>query len=169
MSPARILGALAGLGCGALFYAVYRCDQTLSNRVLSAVCGERYAQLRDTLRHWLALPPVVRGCLPSALWCFVGSCLCGGWHVRVGSRRELGLVWLFPTINAAWEGVQALGWTDGRADVADALAGMVGGTLARVIFRARMAHDHVAFFPWSWRLGVLLAGISTMGLADVWR
>lgn len=170
MSAARLLAALAGLGCGLLFYVAYRCDQTLSNRLVASLCGERYVQIKDALRHWLALPPVLRGCVPSALWCFVGGCLCGGWRVRLGQKCEIGLVWLFPALNATWEGVQALGWTDGRADATDVLAGAVGGVLSLILFRAPPPREHTAVpvVSWSWRLGVLLVCVSTMGLADVW-
>lgn len=170
MSAARLLAAIAGLILGLLFYVAFRCDQTLGNRLVAGLWGERYPVVKDALRHGLALPPVLLGCMPSGLWCFVGSCLCSGWRVRFGKAREMGLAWLFPSLNALWEAVQGLGWTDGRADAADVLAGLVGGALSCAIFRFRHPEQRPAALVVfrGWRLGLLLVGVSTMGLADVW-
>lgn len=168
MNRRRIAVALAGLGIGLVFYLGYRSGSTVSNRLLHRLCGgETYEQLKYTARAWLPVPGILRGCLPSALWCLIGTSLLGGWKINVRGRL-LPLAWLCPSFNAAWEGVQKLGWTDGRADPLDVLAGVAGWAVAQAIFR-RSDAAAVLPFSWNWRMSVVVATIACVGLADVWK
>ncbi|MES2692690.1 MAG: hypothetical protein V4773_04400 [Verrucomicrobiota bacterium] len=169
MSSARLLCALTGLGLGFLFYLAHRSDHTLSNRLASSLCGTSYFPLKQELKQWLPMAPALRGCLPSALWCFIGTSLFGGWKIRLGMRRVLPLAWLCPCLNALWEVIQWIRWTDGRADPLDVVAGLVGWLGAHLIlFRAEQPTEEIATL-WNWRVGVVLTGCACMGLADVWR
>jgi hypothetical protein len=170
MSRSRLASALLGLGFGLLFYLAYRTDQTVSNRLMRHLCGPScYEQLRDALRTWFPLSAVLRGCLPSALWCFIVTSLVGGWRVRLRSGRILSLTWLPPLFNAGWEIIQWLGWTDGRADWRDCVAGYAGWFLATALFfRTPAPKDEIAAL-WNWRVGVAAAGFACMALADVWK
>lgn len=169
MSRARIVGVAAGLLAGLLFYWAHRSSLTLSNRMLQWLCGPAwYAAVRAELHGWLPLPAAVRGSLPSALWCFIVGAGCGGWNLRLGRRGRVPLVWLAAGVNAGWELVQAAGWTNGRADPLDAVAGVLGCALARRCFGPATQSAELA--PgFNWRTGVTLACLCSMGLAHVWR
>jgi hypothetical protein len=155
---------------GLLFYLAHRSDHTLSNRLVSYVCGpSAYVQLKQELRHWLPVPLVLRGCLPSVLWCFIVISLFGGWKIRIGGCRMLPLAWLSPVINACWEIIQCIGWTDGHADSLDVVAGLVGWTIAHVIFFHSPKPAEEISALWNWRMGIAMTGFATMGFADVWK
>jgi hypothetical protein len=170
MNLPRLLCATMGLGAGLLLYLGYRSDHTLSNRLVSYLCGPKaYLFLQQELRHWLPLPVVLRGCLPSALWCLIGTSLFGGWKIRLSSGQLLSLAWLFPFGNAAWEIIQWVGCTDGRSDWRDVVAGFIGGMIAHAAF-IRSAPSTTEFSArWNWRAGAVLAGFVSMGFADVWK
>lgn len=170
MSIRRLAFAFLGLGFGLWFYLAYRSDQTLGNRVVSYLCGPSiYFPLKQDLRHWLPLPAILRGCLPSALWCFIATSLVGGWKIRTGGDRPLELKWLPPFLNAGWEVVQWAGWTDGRADWRDAVAGFVGWGVVQMMLSGSARPTEEIPALWGWRTGVVMAAFGCMGLADVWR
>jgi hypothetical protein len=169
MSRARLSCVLLGLGFGLLFYLAYRTDHTVSNRVLRSLCGgANYLELKQHARQLLPVPAAFRGCLPSALWCFIATSLLGGWRLRLGRERFLAVSWLGPAFNAAWEGVQWLGWTDGRGDPGDIVAGLAGWLLASALF-LRATRPVEETVPWTWRAGMMITAFACMGLADVWR
>src|SRR5205085_2229209 len=113
MNLRRLICALLGLAFGLIFYLAWRSDHTLSNRLVNFLGGHTvYLELKQEFRHWLPLPIFLRGCLPSALWCFIATSLVGGWKIHLGGGRVLELAWLAPFFNAGWEGVQWIGWTD---------------------------------------------------------
>jgi hypothetical protein len=170
MSLPRLVCALLGLGLGLLFYLAYRSDHTVSNRVVSYLCGPSgYLELKQELRLWLPVPVFLRGCLPSALWCLIVTSLLGGWKIRIGNSHALPLAGLCPLINATWEIVQWIGWTDGRADWRDAVAGLVGWLIAHALFfRSARPSEEISAL-WNWRVGVVMTGFACMGLADVWK
>lgn len=169
MSPLRLLCAVLGLIVGLLFYLGYRSDHTVSNRLLQHTCSpERYVQFKQQARRWLPVPALLRGSLPSALWCFIATSLAGCWRVRISSRI-FSISLLCPLFNATWEVVQWLGLTNGRGDWLDAVAGVVGWVLAQLVF-ARSPEDPVEIVaPWDWRLAVATAGFACMGFAHVWK
>jgi hypothetical protein len=170
MSIRRVACAFLGLGLGLWFYLAHRSDQTLSNRLVNYLCGPSiYFPLKQELRRWLPLPAVVRGCLPSALWCFIATSLVGGWKIRIGGDRLLELAWLAPFVNAGWELVQKFGWTDGRADWRDAVAGFVGWGMAQLVFFRPARPTEEIFSLWSWPVGVVMLAFGCMGFADVWK
>lgn len=169
MNRRRLLCAFGGLGLGFLFYLAHRSDYTVSNRLLGVVCGpSTYLKIKHELKHWLPIPFAIRGCLPSALWCFVVTSLLGGWSLRGWRNRTLSLGWLCPFFNAGWEGVQAFGWTDGYADWLDAMAGFGGAMIARGL---SIGSPEPVVIPslWSWRLGIVVSSFASMALADVWK
>lgn len=170
MSRARIAAALLGLGFGLLFYLAYRTDQTLSNRFVRALCGSSvHDQLKHELRAWLPMSVSLRGCLPSALWCFIVTSLAGGWRVRLPSGRAVSITWLSPLFNVVWEIIQWAGWTDGRADWQDCVAGYAGWILScGLFFRTPAPADEISAL-WNWRVGVVASGFACMALADVWK
>lgn len=168
MNPLRLLCALLGLALGLVFYLGYRSDHTVSNRLLQHTCAPaRYLRLKETARRWLPVPAILRGCLPSALWCFIATSLTGGWRLRI-SRRLFSLSLLSPLFNAAWEVVQWLGWTNGRADWLDALAGVAGWLLACLVFAHGEEPAEIPA-PWDWRVALAAAGFACMGFAHVWK
>ena len=169
MSGRRIALALTGLGLGLVFYLGYRSDQTVSNRLLRWICSQSaYEHGQVIARHWLPVPSPLRGCLPSALWCLIASSLTGGWKLCVGRRWILPCASLSPWINAAWEIVQGLGWTDGCGDVLDGVAGIAGWALAAFMLR-EVARAVPLRFSWNWRMGVVALAFACMGFADIWR
>jgi hypothetical protein len=169
MSRARLSCALLGLGVGLLFYLAHRTDHTVSNRVLAHLGGAaNYAQLKQHAREWLPVPVALRGCLPSALWCFIATSLLGGWQLRVGRDRFLRASGLCPLFNGAWEGVQWLGWTDGRGDPGDIIAGVAGWLLASAVLVPAGPPAEVTV-SWRWRAGLMVTAVACIGLADVWR
>jgi hypothetical protein len=169
MSRARLASAAAGLALGLLFYVAHRTDQTLSNRIVAWICGPAaYLQLKQALRDWLPVPSFLVGCLPSALWCFVVTSLCGAWKIRLRAR-VVPIAWLAPLGNAGWEIVQGLGWTDGHGDWLDAAAGVGGGLLAKIIFTRAAQPAETISIRWNWRLAVVTTSFACMGLADVWK
>src|SRR5687768_12994119 len=112
MKTSAVVGAGLGLGVALVFYLAHRSDYTVNNRLVSGLLGQPYyLQLKQELRLWCSLPMWLRGCLPSALWCFIVTSVCGGWRVGLGRGRMMRLVWLCPGVNALWEGVQWIGWT----------------------------------------------------------
>jgi hypothetical protein len=170
MSRRRLACTFLGLALGVFFYLAYRSDYTVSNRWVSYLCGpSTYRVLKHELAHWLPIPAVLRGCMPSALWCFIATSLFGGWTIRISVDRAPPLAPVPPLLNAGWELVQWLGWTDGRADWRDVVAGFVGWGIARLLFLrpARPLKEISAL--WNWRLGVVVAGLGCIGLADVWK
>lgn len=170
MSIARLLSAFLGLGAGLLFYLAYRSDHTVGNRLVACACGpSAYSHLKHELRLYLPVPTIIRGCLPSAIWCFIVTSVIGGWKIRRGTRRSIPLAWLAPAINAIWELVQWAGWTDGRADWLDVVAGIAGGVIAQLLFFRSTKNGEEIPLAWSWRVSVMIASIACMGLADVWK
>jgi hypothetical protein len=169
MTPRRIVGVLAGLGIGLLFYLAHRSDRTVSNQVLSWLCGPgTYSQLKQEAKHWLPVPLALCGCLPSAMWCFIVTSLVRGWNLRIGSNCVLQLSRLGPLLNAALEAAQWIGLTDGHADELDVIAGFAGGLLAHWMFpNSRKPLDVPC--SWNWRLGLVAAGFACVGFADVWK
>lgn len=169
MSRARVASAGAGLALGLLFYVAHRTDHTLSNRLLAGLCGPAaYAQLKQAVRDWLPVPSFLLGCLPSGLWCFVVTSLCGGWKLRLGART-FPIAWLAPLFNAGWEIVQGLGWTDGHGDWLDAAAGLGGWLLSKLAFARAARSAEMISIRWNWRVAVVASGFACMGLADVWK
>ena len=166
----RLFSACLGLALGLGFYLAYRSDYTLSNRLVRHLCGSaNFVHFQQELRHWLPVPLLLRGSLPSALWCFVVTSLVGGWKVSVDGRIIVQLVWLAPLFNACWEFIQWIGWTDGHADLMDVVAGLVGWFVARHIFiRSTKPVEEIPDFK-DWRVAVVVAGIACMGFADVWK
>lgn len=169
MKISAVVGAMVGLGFGLIFYLTYRSDDTVSNRLLIGLLGStNFFQLKHELRPWFPLPEWLRGCLPSALWCFIVTSVCGSWHVVLGCGHCLRLAWLGPLVNAIWEGVQWAGGTDGRGDGLDVLAGFVGGGLAGWLAGPGGKSAEIPW-RWDWRLGVTVTCLACMGLADVSR
>jgi hypothetical protein len=167
MSRARIFATLFGLALGLLFYLAYRTDQTLSNRLVGALCDtSTYDQLKHALRAWLPIPVGLRGCLPSALWCFLVVSLAGGWRVRLQSGQGLSITWLPPLFNAGWEMIQWLGWTDGHPDWKDGVAGYAGWLLSLLMFSRTPLHAAEISALGNWRVFVVVAGFASMALAD---
>jgi hypothetical protein len=168
MTRARWSCIFVGLLLGLLFYLAYRSDYTLSNRLLRWLCGTgNYLHLKQEARRWLLVPACLRGALPSALWCFVVTNLLGGWKIQT-PRGERPLAWIVPLMNAGWEAVQALHWTDGCADWLDVLAGFAGCWAAELLF-CRASPHHVAGPFTVWRITLVAAGVVSMGMADVWK
>lgn len=169
MSRRRVACALAGLAVGLIFYLGYRSDRTLSNRLLHAAVGqETFQECRRIARACLPMPAPLHGCLPSALWCLIGTSLIGGWKIELTRGRALALGGFCPCFNAAWEIVQWLGWTDGHADPLDVVAGIAGWAVAWVLFRESRRAGSIPL-TLNWRFGVMLAAVACMGFADVWR
>lgn len=171
MNRRRLLCALLALGLGLIFYLAYRSDYTLGNRLVRYLCGPAaYLRLKLALSQWLpVLPRELRGCLPSALWCIVGTSLLGGWKIRLGVRHVVPLALLPPALNAGWEFVQWAGWTDGHADWLDVCAGLAGWMVVQAVFFRPARPAEEIPLQWSWRTGVMLAGFACMGFADVWK
>jgi hypothetical protein len=169
MSRRRVVLAVAGLGLGLLFYLGYRSDYTVSNRMLRWICGQpAYEHFQHAARYWLPVPGLLRGCLPSALWCLIGTSLLGGWKMDLRPGWTLPLAGMCPWFNTGWEMVQWLGWTDGRGDVLDVIAGIAGYGLAQGAIRGSAKLVPISF-SWNWRLGVIAMAIGCIGFADVWR
>ena len=167
MSRARLLCALAGLAFGFAFYFAYRSDSTLSNRLVRWLCTPAdYAHAKQQVRAWLPVPVALRGCLPSALWCFIVATLLGEWRIPLWRVRTLPLAWIGVFFNAGWEAIQWAGWTDGRRDWRDVAAGLAGWAVANLI-PFEHEHDTVVALRWSWRWGIVAFGFACMGLADV--
>lgn len=146
----------------------HRTDQTLSNRIVAWLSGPTaYLQLRQVLRDWLPVPSFLVGCLPSALWCFVVTSICGGWKIRLGACAAP-TAWLAPLSNAGWEIVQALGGTDGCGDWLDALAGLGGWLAADMAFARSGRPAEEIRARWDWRVAVVVLSWACGGLADVW-
>lgn len=168
MNVVRVLCVMLGLAVGLVFYLGHRSDQTVSNRLLQHTCTpERYLQLKQQARRWLPVPALLRGCLPSALWCFIATSLMSAWRIRISSRL-ISFTFLCPLFNATWEIVQWLGWTNGRGDWQDAVAGVVGWLLASAVFHRSEESVEIAL-PWDWRMAVAAAGFACMGFAHVWK
>lgn len=169
MSRSRLIGASAGLALGLLFYLAYRSDSTLSNRLLGWLCGPgNYLRLKQEVRAWLPVPLALRGCLPSALWCFIVTSLVGEWRIHLWRAHDVPLARLAVLFNAGWEAIQWIGWTDGRGDWRDVVAGVAGWTAAHLIpFEPQ--HAAVLSSRWGWRWGVVVSSFACMGLADVWK
>ena len=169
MTARRIACAFIGLGVGLLFYLTHRSDHTLSNRVLRWLCGPNaYVGLKQIAQSCFLVPVECRGCLPSALWCFIAASLCGPWTLRLRTGPALRLGSLCPWFNAAWEMVQWLQWTDGHADRLDVVAGFAGWLVALGAF-AGSAQPKEISPRWNWQAGVVIMTFAAMGLADVWR
>lgn len=169
MSRARLMAALLGLAFGFVFYLAHRSDHTLSNRLVRSVCAPlRYGELQRQLHAALPVTPALRGCLPSALWCFIVASLLGGWQIRVGWKRRFPLAGAGVLVNAAWEVIQWLNWTDGRGDWRDVVAGLAGWALAHLALAAGDDTPELST-PSGWRWGVVVSGLACMGLADVWK
>lgn len=169
MNPRRLLCAFLGLAGGLLFYLAYRSEHTVSNQLLRTVFGPaQYVAFKQGVRAWLPIPAALRDSLPSALWCFIVASLLGGWKLPAGRGRSLSLAAIGPVFNAGWEIVQGCGWTNGRADWRDAVAGIAGWAVAELLFRHS---DEPVEIPlrWGWRTGVVVAGFACMGLAHVWK
>lgn len=170
MNLRRLVCALLTLGLGMLFYLAYRTDCTLVNRLIGQLLGPAdYLKLKLGLRHWLPVPPGLVGCLPSALWCIVGTSLVGCWRIRLGRQWLLPLTFLPPVFNAWWESVQWAGWTDGHADWLDVVAGLAGWLVAQVLLLRSAGPTEEIPVQWNWRMGVMLASFACMGFADVWN
>lgn len=169
MNRARVFCAVLGLAAGLLFYLAHRSDRTLSNRLVSWACGpDVYAELKHDLRPCVPVPALLRGCLPSALWSFIATSLVSGWSIRASGNRLIALAPLCPLFNALWEVVQALGWSDGHADLQDVAAGCIGWLVAQLAFLSAGKPVEIPL-RWTWRLGVVLSGVACIGLADVWK
>lgn len=169
MSMPRTFCALSGLGIGLVFYLAHRSDHTVSNRLLNYFFGpSTYLHLKQAASHWLPMPGALRGCLPSALWCFIVTSMCGGCNFRLARSRILTLACISPLINAGWEAIQWFGFTDGHADWFDVFAGVGGWMIAHVI-SIRSAKPVEISALWSWRFGIVLSGFACMGFADVWK
>ena len=170
MTTRRLVCAFLGLSFGLLFYLAFRSDQTVSNRLVRILCGpSNYFQLKNGLRHGLPVPRVLRGCLPSALWCLIATSLIGAWRLRLSESIVLRLGWWPPVFNAGWEMVQWAGWTHGRADWQDVIAGFVGWMVGVVLVsRPATAPEEIPSLG-NWRVGVVIAGFTCMGFAYVWK
>ncbi len=170
MNRARVVCSVVGMGVGLLFYFAYRSEYTVSNRLVRACTGSsHYAELRLQVRQLLPVPAVVRGCLPSALWCLIVTSFFGGWNLRLAQGTIVRVAWLCPFLNAAWELVQGVGWTDGHADGLDVLAGFAGWGCAELLFARSQPYWVSLSFHYPWRLAVVAAGFLSMGFADVWK
>jgi hypothetical protein len=170
MTVSRVGVAVLGLGAGLLFYLAYRSDQTLSNRCLRSLCGATaYANIKEFVRHWFLVPSTLRGCLPSALWSLIVASLFGGWKLRRERRSLLCIAWLCPWFNAGWEVVQAMGWTDGRGDWQDVVAGFAGWGAVQLVFIRSRPSVRLVSVRSPWRLVIVTAGFACMGFADVWK
>ena len=70
-------------------------------------------------------------------------------------------------LNTTWELVQWGGFTDGRGDAADVLAGLVGWAIAEaLLFQPNHELEQIPQLK-HWRTAVLAGGLLIMGLADV--
>jgi hypothetical protein len=169
MNRRRLACAFLGLALGGFFYFAYRSDHTLSNRLVGYLFEpSTYRVLKQEVAHWLPVPSVLRGCMPSVLWCFIATSLFGGWTIRFSADRTIALMPVPPLLNAGWEFIQWVGWTDGRADWRDVVAGLVGWVIACILFLRPTKPTEEISVLWNWRLGVVAAGLGCMGLADVW-
>lgn len=168
MNPSRLVASMLTLGASVVFFLAYRSDQTCSNRILHALLGpERYDAGRDWLAMHLPLATAWKGSLPSALWVFSATLLLGGWKARLSTGLVYRMAFLPVLLNFFWELVQWSGFTDGRADRLDVLAGFFGwGAAEACRFQAAPCLEPIDRLQ-DWRMAVLAAACGLPGFADV--
>lgn len=168
MNVARLIAMLLTLAAALVFYLACRSDLTCSNRLLRGLLGaDGYAGLRAWFDAHAAAPGWWRGSAPSALWVMAATCLVGGWEARVPGGHRLPLAIVPVCINGLWEGVQYAGLTDGRADGADIVAGLLGWAIAVLIPFESPACVAPVDGWFDWRLAALAGVCGLMGFADV--
>lgn len=168
MNPSRLVAAILTLGASVVFFLAFRSEQTCSNRILHAMLGpERYGAGRAWLATHLPLTTVWKGSLPSALWVFSATLLLGDWKARLLMGPVIRMAFVPVLLNGLWEFVQWSGFTDGRADPLDVLAGVFGwGAAEACRFQAAPNLEPIDRLQ-DWRLAVLAAACGLPGFADV--
>jgi hypothetical protein len=158
---------------GLAFYMAYRTDQTVACRCLGMILGEdASAALRHTLQNAMDMPTSLRGCLPSFLWVLAVTSVLLEWRVVGDSpafRRSVSLAPIGFFLNAVWEGVQWLRFTDGRADLSDIIAGGLGWLVAAGLCHLTPLPGREIRQLRPGPIAIVVGCFAIMGLADVWK
>lgn len=152
--------ALLPLTIALACYVAFRSRRTVVNEIIVSCGGMTfYTDLTSVLSNWLAPLSPYSGWLPSFLWVLALALSARGWWLRV-FHVSLPLAVTPALLNAGWECVQALHWSDGAANMGDVVAGFAASAVImiwdaarqrrpKVLHRLRWRHSLIAFSAWA--------------------
>jgi hypothetical protein len=151
-----MLPLLLALAC----YIAFRTSRTVVNEWITLMAGkEFFTSLSYHLSQWLSPLHESSGWLPSFLWVLALALWARGWWLNIAGFR-FPLVVAPALLNAMWELVQALHWSDGFGNWHDALAGFAASAMvfnwdrirrrgAKILPRLCWRHSLIALIGWS--------------------
>ena len=151
-----LLPLLLALAC----YIAFRTPRTIANDLIVLLAGQEFFTfLSSHLSQWLAPLKGSSGWLPSFLWVLALALWARGWWLSFSGIR-FPLVAAPAILNALWEMVQALHWSDGFANWSDVFAGLFASAVVfywdiirnrgeKILPRLCWHHSLIAVIGWS--------------------